>query len=108
IAACLLLCFLFVCSKAEVISFTKNADGVTLKLDKGLLFIRVCKADIVEVKYTIFDVFLKKTSLVVNNQWTAKTAFTVTDHNKSVSIKTPRLNIIVDKATNAITYTDLQ
>jgi alpha-D-xyloside xylohydrolase len=95
-------------ANATVISFTKNAGGVNCKLDKGLLNIRICKADIIEVKYTIFDAFPAKNSLVVNNPWAEKTPFTVTEHNAVITITTSKLKINIDKATNAVSYTDLK
>lgn len=95
-------------TKAAVVSYTKNQDGVTFKLDRGLMFIRVCMPDIIEVKYTILDAFPQRTSLVVNNEWKAKTAFKVSDQKGVIVITTAKLNINIDKATNAITYTDLK
>src|ERR1700741_2920494 len=80
-------------TKASVISYTKNANGVTFKLDKGLMNIKVCKADIIEVKYTIFDAFPAKNSLVVNNPWAGKIAFTVTEHSGQIIISTAKLSI---------------
>ena len=95
-------------SKASVVSYKKTPGGVTFKLDKGLMFLRICKADIVEVKYTIFNALPQKTSLVVNNPFTVKTPFTVVENGGVVLIKTARLVISVDKTTNAITYKDLK
>jgi len=106
-AAFLLTALLLVnTTKASVISYTKSANGVTFKLDKGLMNVKICKADIVEVKYTIFDAFPAKNSLVVNNPWAGKTAFTVTEHSGQIVITTAKLNISINKATNALTYTN--
>lgn len=96
----------FQVTMASVISYTKSTDGVVLKLDKGLMKIKVCKADIIEVKYTIFNKFPEKKSLVVNNSWKEKSLFTVSEHNGFVVISTAKLNIKIGKATNAISYTD--
>ncbi len=93
-------------SKASVISYKKGVDGVSFTLDKGLMQIVVCKDDIIEVKYTIFDSFVNKPSLVVNNKW-HYAAFDVTENKNEIVITTARLKVIVNKATNAITYTDL-
>ncbi len=109
IAACFFISLATVnLSKATVVSYKKTPDGVTFKLDKGLMYLRICKADIVEVKYTIFDALPQKTSLVVNNPFTIKTPFSVTENGGTVQIKTSRLVISVDKATNAIVYKDLK
>ena len=94
-------------AKATVISYQKNPAGVTFKLDNGLMYIRICKADIVEVKYTVFDALPAKISLVVNNPFALKTPFSVTENGGAIQIKTSRLLIYIDKATNAITYKDL-
>ncbi|CAN5371779.1 hypothetical protein BH09BAC6_BH09BAC6_22700 [soil metagenome] len=93
-------------TKATVISFTKNSDGVIFKLDKGLMNIRVCKADVIEVKYTIFNAFPEKNSLVVNNRWAQKQTFSVTENKGIILITTAKLIIRVNKATNAISYTN--
>src|SRR5580704_12213971 len=95
-------------SQAAVVTFKKSPDGVTFKLDKGLMYIRICKADIIEVKYTIFDALPQKNSLVVDNPFTAKTSFSITESGGMVQIKTSRLVISIDKVTNAITYKDLR
>lgn len=89
---------------AAVRNFKKESDGVLFTLNKGILKIKVCTADIVEVKYTQFNNFQEKESLVVNNKWTTPVAFTVADAGNSIIITTARLKVVVDKATNAISY----
>ncbi|HWZ02411.1 MAG TPA: TIM-barrel domain-containing protein, partial [Mucilaginibacter sp.] len=93
-------------AKAAVKSYKKEADGITLKLDAGLIKIKICADDIVEVKYTIFDSFLPKNSLVVNNKWAKNVPFKVTEEKGEIVITTAKLKIVVDKATNAIAYKD--
>ncbi|MFI5161369.1 MAG: TIM-barrel domain-containing protein [Sphingobacteriales bacterium] len=95
-------------AQASVISYSKKPGEVVFKLDKGLMDIKVCKADIIEVKYTIFNAFPAKTSLVVNNAWNQPTSFTVAEHNEQVVITTAKLIISVNKKSNAITYTNLK
>ncbi len=92
--------------KASVISYTKNPDGLIFKLDKGLMKIRVCKADIIEVQYTIFNAMPAKKSLVINNPWEQKVPFTVSDNNGQITITTSKLIIKVNKTTDAISYAD--
>ena len=94
-------------SSAKVVSYKKGLDGVTFSLDKGLMKIYVRSPDIIEVKYTMLNSFLNKPSLVVNNTWAANTPYQVSDSNGELVITTKRLKVKVDKATNAITYTDL-
>jgi alpha-D-xyloside xylohydrolase len=95
-------------TNASIISYTKNASGVVFKLDKGLMSVRICKADIIEVKYTIFDAFPSKNSLVVNNPWKTGSPFSVSEHNGQVIITTSKLHISINKTSNAITYSDLR
>jgi alpha-D-xyloside xylohydrolase len=94
-------------AKASIISYIKNADGVIFKLDKGLMNVRICKADLVEVKYTIFNTFPQKNSLVVNNLWIEKSPFAVADHYGQIVITTAKLKVVINKVTNAVTYTNL-
>ncbi|MBD1391521.1 glycoside hydrolase family 31 protein [Mucilaginibacter glaciei] len=104
----LMLCvFVFSNANAGVLSFTKTANSVTFKLDKGLMKINICRADIVEIKFTILNSFNEKESLVVNNKWAQPTAFQVKDGKTDVLITTAKLKISINKATNAITYMDL-
>jgi len=91
-------------ARAAVISYTKSAAGVTFKLNKGLMNVRVCKADIIEVTYTILDAFPQKNSLVINNTWQEKAVFTVSEHGGQIIITTARLKISINKTTNAIIY----
>lgn len=93
-------------AKASVRSYKKDADGVTFRFDKGLMNIRICSSDIVEVKYTMFHAFQHKSSLVVNNKWLNKTSFTVSENAKYIYIITSKLKLRVEKATNAVTYMD--
>ena len=44
-------------ANAAVISYKKEANGLLFTLNKGLMRVTVCKDDIIEVKYTVFDNF---------------------------------------------------
>ena len=70
--------------------------------------IHICTTDIIEVKYTIFDTFPEKKSLVVNNPWAERIPFGVDDRDGRVVITTTTLMISVNKATNAVSYADLK
>ena len=105
-----LLIGFFICfdtANATVISFTKTAKGVSFKLDKGLMQLNICKADIIEVKYTILSSLSTKESLVVNNKWPLQVPYTVKDGKTEVTISTAKLVIKINKSTNAITYCDV-
>jgi len=94
-------------AKASVISHQVKHGSVVFKLDKGLLQINICKADIIEVKYTTFGSFEDRASLVVNNKWDYP-AFKLAETKTTFVITTTRLKVIVNKSTNAVTYTDLK
>ncbi len=102
----IVLTLLSATAEATIKSWTKDPDGVTFSLDAGTMKIRICRTDVVEVKYTILPRLAAKTSLVVNNPFSETTPFTVTEAGGAVVITTGRLRITVDKATNAVTYGD--
>ena len=93
---------------ASILSYQKETDGVTFILDKGLMKVKVCSDNIIEVKYTIQPAFSQDKSLVVNNKWSEDVSFTVADNNEEIIIGTASLNIRVNRKTNAIIYTDLK
>ncbi|MGZ3944393.1 MAG: hypothetical protein ACXVJB_05585, partial [Mucilaginibacter sp.] len=93
-------------ANATIISYKKQPGSVVFKLDKGLMKIVICKADIIEVKYTISDKFGDKPSLVVNKKWNYP-AFSITPNKDGYTITTSRLKMLVSKATEALRYTDL-
>src|SRR5665213_3545380 len=94
-------------ARATVKSYKKNISDVTFTLDKGFMKIVICRDDIIEVKYTMLKAFSTKPSLVVNNTWAQHPSFTVTDNKGDIIITTKKLNIKINKATNAITYAAL-
>ena len=93
---------------ASVVSFSKNKDGITCSLDKGLMKVKICTDNVVEVKYTSLPLFLDKPSLVVTNEWKATPNFTVVDNANEITITTTALNVIVNKQSNSVKYTDLK
>lgn len=94
--------------QASVTSFNKEPDGVLFKLNKGLLKVKICKDNIVEVKYTILPEFSAKPSLVVDNKWETTPKFTVSGtDSRDVIITTANLKITVNKRDNGVTFADL-
>ena len=91
---------------AAIVAHKKNPGSVVFTLDKGLMEIKVCKADIIEVKYTIFNSFENKASLVVINKWT-NPVFQLSENKNEFIITTAKLKVLVNKATDAVTYTTL-
>ena len=92
---------------ASVTSYAKNSDGVTFTLDKGIMKVKICKDDIIEVKYTTLSDFPSKPSLVVNNKWAATPKFDVAESSGEIIISTNRIKIKVNRLTNSIGYTDM-
>jgi alpha-D-xyloside xylohydrolase len=93
---------------AKVSGYQKEADGVRFTLSKGLMKVRVCEPDIIQVKYTTLGSFPAFNSLVVNNSFTKPGTFTVSEAGSNVVITTSRLKILVNKVNDAVTYTDLK
>ena len=95
-------------TNASIESYKNDPDGITFTLDKGMMKVKICKDDIIEVKYTTFTVFPSKTSLVVNNEWAVTTEFKVDENKDEIIITTSRIKIKVNRLNNAIKYTDLK
>lgn len=89
---------------AAIKSYKKDADGVTFLLDKGLMKIRICKDDIIQVKYTVLPAFPSIESLVVNNAFNQKVNFEVAQNAENITIKTAKLTLQVNRTNNAISY----
>jgi alpha-D-xyloside xylohydrolase len=109
IAAAIMILFTMTDSTlASVISRKTDFDGVTFKLDKGLMKVKIRKDDIVEVLYTSFESFPAKTSLVINNNWKTTPLFKVVENQDEFIITTSKLQIKVNRKTNAVSYVDLK
>src|ERR1043166_2182525 len=107
-----LLSAAFVCSNAinsfaTIVSYQVKPNEIVFKLDKGLMKIVICKDDVIEVKYTIFDEFPKINSFVIDHKW-QPSAFKFDQNKTEYTITTQRLKIVVNKANNAITYKNLE
>ena len=98
--------FFFSPVRATVKSWVREGDGVSFSLDAGTMYIRVCAPDIIEVKYSIQPRLQQRKSLVIDNSFSSSAPFSVSEVGNAVVIVTGRLHISVDKATNAVSYTD--
>jgi alpha-D-xyloside xylohydrolase len=92
--------------RATVLSYATDLDGITFSLNAGLMKIKICTDDMVEVKYTSLNAFTPKSSLVVNNTWKLIPQFSITKNDGKYIITTVKIKIIVDSLTNSIKYTD--
>jgi Alpha-glucosidases, family 31 of glycosyl hydrolases len=99
---------LIITAPAKVVSFTKDKDGIICTLDKGVMKVKICMGNMVEVKYTSLPVLPDKKSLVVTNEWKNIPGFTVTESAGEIVITTADLKVIINKQTNSIRYTDLK
>ena len=95
-------------AKASVVSFKKESDGVIFNLDKGLMKIKICNDNIVEVKFSVMQTFPETKSLVIVNGWKIAAKFSVSDNKDEIVISTADLIILVNKSTNAVKFTDLK
>jgi alpha-D-xyloside xylohydrolase len=96
-----------VSAQASVKSYSKVSDGVTFTLDQGLMKVKVCFDNMVEVKYTTLPVFMDKPSLVITNEWKTTPDFTVTENANEIVISTSKIKVVVNRKSNAVKYTDL-
>lgn len=91
---------------ASISSFTKDTDGISFKLDSGIMKVKVCKEDIIEVRYTTLPDLPVKASLVITNTWEKQPEFKVAENDLEITITTAKLKIKINKSTNAISYFD--
>src|SRR5450432_260913 len=92
-------------AQSPAVNFKKDDDGVTLRLIKGVLKIRVCADDIIQVQYTMLDSLPAFNSLVVSNPFSRHVDFTVQKDEKFFEIKTKRLIVHVDESSSISYYT---
>jgi alpha-D-xyloside xylohydrolase len=93
--------------QAKVLSYKKDSDGVTCTLDKGLMKVKLCFDNMVEVKYTTLPLFIEKPSLVITNDFKTAPGFSVSENGNELVLSTSKLKVVINKQTNAIKYTDL-
>ena len=104
----LTLAFLNIATQAKVVSFTKDNDGITCTLNKGLMKVKICMDNIVEVKYTSLPLFLDKPSLVITNEWKITPVFSVNENANEIIITTVLLKVVVNRQNNSVKYMDLK
>ena len=91
-------------SFASIRSFNKQKAGVLFQLDKGQMFIKICNADIIEVKYSVLNGFSNTASLIIDKNWKINPAYSFKEQKNDFVITTSRLIIIINKSNNAIAY----
>lgn len=108
ILSVLLINILIVTAQAKVVSFTRDNDGITCKLDNGVMKVKICLENMIEVKYTALPVLPGKTSLVVTNEWKITPVFTVSENKDEIILTTSKLKIIINRDNNSVRYNDLK
>jgi alpha-D-xyloside xylohydrolase len=93
--------------QASVKSYVRDKDGITCTLDNGLMKVKICLDNMVEIKYTSLPVIPDKPSLVITNAWNDVPVFTVNDNGNDIVISTGKLKVIVNRQSNAVRFTDL-
>jgi len=101
------LCLLMACAgmaQSPIPSYEKQADGVRFSLNKGLMKIRICAADIIQVKYSKLDSLQPEHSLVVNNPFNVHVPFEVKQTGREIVIETAKLQLKINSITGCIGY----
>lgn len=104
------LAAVFVCAHEaralSVKSYTTDAEGVSLVCDKGVMKVRICRADIVRIAYSPTATIPVRPLKVVTKDWGA-TPFTKTEVGDTISLTTSKLKVKISKSTANVAYADL-
>ena len=109
---CLLITGLFQLSACQQKNVEKLSDGIILHLEQKSgqtarnIRINLVTEKIVRVVATPDESFQKEKSLMVVEQPKRKVAFSLSENNDSVTLKTSELSISVSKLTGCITFAD--
>ncbi len=95
-------------SQAQVTGYKKTSYGVSCILKVGSMNIYLLKDDVVEVKYTNLTAMPAKQSLVVLPTASYLKNFSVSEKGNDIIITTAKVKVVINKTSQAITYTDLQ
>lgn len=100
---------LFVCAHEaqalSVKSYTTDAEGVSLVCDKGVMKVRICRADIVRVAYSPTATIPVRPLKIVTKDW-GTTPFTKIEVGDTITIATSKLKVKISKATANVSYAD--
>ena len=103
-----MLLFIYGNLPAQIISYNKTNFGISCLLKQGAMNIYLLKDDIVEVKFTSLQQIEAKKSLVVEPVNSYLKNFSIAEKGNQIIITTAKLMILVNKNSEAITYSDLQ
>jgi alpha-D-xyloside xylohydrolase len=88
-------------------SAQKDATGVTIKLQTGMLRLEVCDERTIHVICTPTDKFPDKKEFIVNRQWTP-VPFEWRQEPEKFILHTTRGGVEIDRATGVLTFVDVE
>ena len=103
--ACGLAARLTIAAPVPVRSVQKDASGVTMKLESGVLRLEVCDDRTIHVICSPTDKLPEKKEFVVNRQWTP-VPFEWREEGSRLILRTARMGVEVDRATGVLTFVD--
>jgi len=86
-------------------SVHKDSDGVTLKMNPGVLKLQVFSPDVIRIVYAAGDALPSKTSLAVIGK-PGQVAWKLADTKSAVRLLTSEVEVRVDRATGAVVFFD--
>lgn len=87
-----------------VTSHTKDAEGVVLQLQTGVLRLQVCTDSIVRVRYALTNAFPDAPDpVVIKSSWTPVT-WSVAESDDAITLSTARLKIVIERRDAAISF----
>jgi alpha-D-xyloside xylohydrolase len=89
-----------------IVSFEKRPEGLEVRQKHGVLRLEVKQADVLHVTYAPAGVVAPERAndwVVVKNEWPGA-AFNVTSDEKTVSLTTAKMKVVIDRETGAIEY----
>ncbi len=86
-------------------SAEKDASGVTMKLQTGVLRLEVCDDRTIHVSYSPAEKLPEKKEFVVNRRWSPQ-PFQWREEPGRFVLSTPRVAVQVERATAALTFVD--
>lgn len=87
-------------------SVEQDANGVSIRLDPGLLRLDVCSERILRVTYSPTARIPARQDFSVTKQWNV-VPFALREDEKTITVSTAGMIANVDRATGALTFTDL-
>ena len=89
-----------------VAGIQQQSDGVRIALKTGYLHLRVCTDSIVRVQYSLEGDFPARADFIITKTNWPHADFSLTQNPTSVTLKTARLTVKVNRANSAISFLD--